>query len=76
MLNETPCPAMSLDIAQMGITGQNILVDNAVLFTVDTMPAMHAVGKLQRRIDLLQVRIVEFVCRNQGFLTRCSWPGM
>lgn len=76
MLNETPCPVMPLDIAQVGITGQNVLVDNAVLFTIDTMPAMHTVGKLQGRIDLLQVRIVEFVCRDQGLLSRCSWPWM
>jgi hypothetical protein len=55
MLNETPCPVMALDIAKVGIAGQDISVDKTVIFTINAMSAMHAVGKLKSGINLLQV---------------------
>ena len=76
MLNETPWPVMALDVAKVGIACQDIPVDKTVIVTVDSMPAMHAVGKLKPGIDPLQVRIVELVCRYQGAFVGCSRPGM
>lgn len=45
MFNETPCPVMALDIPEVRVAGKYVLVDNTVILAVNTVPAMHTIGK-------------------------------
>ena len=69
------CPMVVSDIAKMGITGQQIPIDNAIIGTIDTCTALYLIGVANARVEVYQARIVKFMCWYFNFWSRrIPWP--
>ena len=55
------CPVIVIQIAQMGVAGQQVLVDDAIVPAVNAAAAPHLVGEYRVRRQVFHAGIMEFM---------------
>ena len=61
-LDEPPGPVIVLQIAQVRITGQQVLVNDDVMLAVHAVAAHYVVGIDHAGCEIFQAGIMKFVC--------------
>ena len=74
IIDETPCPMVVGQIPHMGVTGQDVLIDYAIVFAVYAGAAHYLIGILEVGCEIFQARIVKLVRANFVRAGVDMWP--